>query len=57
MRSRAGRAGRARYGSGSRPSDPSPPYGDPSQGIRRPANLVYRGYRIPEQWVAGLVNP
>jgi hypothetical protein len=38
------------------PFGPSPPYGDPSQGVLRPANLVYRAYRIPEHWVAGLIN-
>ena len=38
------------------PFGPSAPYGDPSQGIRRPGNLTFRGYRIPQQWLAGLVN-
>jgi hypothetical protein len=38
------------------PFGPLPPYGDPSKGIAQPANLVYRAYRIPEEWVAGLVN-
>lgn len=33
------------------PFGPLPPYGDPSQGIARPANLVYRAYRIPQSWV------
>lgn len=34
------------------PFGPSAPYGDPSQGIRKPANLVYRAYRIPRSWVS-----
>lgn len=34
------------------PFGPLPPYGDPSQGVFAPGNLVYRAYRIPEQWVA-----
>jgi hypothetical protein len=24
--------------------------------VRKPANLVFRAYRIPEQWVAGLID-
>ena len=38
------------------PFGPFPPYGDPSKGVRQPANLVFRAYRIPEQWVAGLID-
>lgn len=38
------------------PFGPLPPYGDPSQGVFRPGNTVYRAYRVPEQWVAGHVT-
>lgn len=38
------------------PFGPLPPYGDPSQGVLAPANLVYRAYRIPRQWVARHLN-
>ncbi len=34
------------------PFGPNAPYGDPSQGVFRPGNLVYRAYRIPRSWVA-----
>lgn len=34
------------------PFGPLAPYGDPSQGVFAPGNLVYRAYRVPEQWVA-----
>ncbi|HEY6561963.1 MAG TPA: hypothetical protein VI072_32070 [Polyangiaceae bacterium] len=38
------------------PFGPMPPYGDPSMGTAKPGNLVYRAYRIPNAWVAGLVD-
>ena len=38
------------------PFGPNAPYGDPAQGTAVPGNLVYRAYRVPEQWVAGLIH-
>lgn len=38
------------------PFGPNAPYGDPAQGSAVPGNLVYRAYRVPEEWVAGLIN-